>query len=483
MTQPVQLSAEQFQDLLTNLRAGPTVGNNGGNAESTSRPVKAVLPTIDVDTTEGEWDVFEDNWGRYKRMAKLTVITEIRDNLRQCCTIQLNKRLFDVKGPATLNAATEDDLLAWIKEIAVKAMHTEVHRTQFVNCKQKQGENLSAFHGSLKSKSSLCDFRVAAPSTCANNACTCANHGMQVSYQDDMVATQLVAGLYNAEHQAKILSESGTLVTLKEKLERLTILEKSEISLSSLGNSEAFSNYAGAGGKSRDGQKKRWEKWKKKDKDAARQTNTVGNTCAECGQKHPQCTVCQGYHKCTTKCNLCKTLGHIKNCCPKMAELALSAAAATLRMSAPNAPNEDEEDVVFGFSISVTAPSMDVLHRALSVQAHQISKHLLSHMEFGGDSFRSAKPAKAPIIQVICKVFIGTHAVYGRRSQGVKKSTTADGLADTGAQVCTAGPGLLSHFHIDQDYLIPTRLEVKGIANFPVTMMGALFLKVCPQCR
>ena len=36
----------------------------------------------------------------------------------------------------------------------------------------------------------------------------------------------------------------------------------------------------------------------------------------------------------------------------------------------------------------------------------------------------------------------------------------------------------MSQFRIDSAFLIPTRLEVKGIAHFPVTMLGALFLEV-----
>ena len=51
---------------------------------------------------------------------------DIRDNLRQCCANQLNKRLFDVKGVALLNTATEINLLQWIKDIAVKGIHKEV---------------------------------------------------------------------------------------------------------------------------------------------------------------------------------------------------------------------------------------------------------------------------------------------------------------------------------------------------------------------
>ena len=224
---PVVLSQQQFETLLGRL----TVNNGNGNSDGAATPgssklVKPSRPTIDIDTSESEWSVFEDQWARFKRMAKLTVIEEIRDNLRQCCSPQLNKRLFDVKGAATLNAASEEDLLSWIKEIAVKGVHTEVHRTQFVHCKQKQGESLNSYHGRLKSESKLCDFRVPAPASCSVDTCTCANHGMQISYQDDMVATQLIAGLYNSEHQAKVLSESATLLTLEDKLKRLFVLDK-----------------------------------------------------------------------------------------------------------------------------------------------------------------------------------------------------------------------------------------------------------------
>ena len=132
MSQPVQLTNEQFQLLIGAFQAQQAT-STGGTGGSSSKSVKPVLPSIDIETTEGEWAVFEDQWARFKRMATLTSIDEIRDNLRQCCAAQLNKRLFDVKGAATLDAATEVNLMKWIKEIAVKGVHKEVHRTQFVH--------------------------------------------------------------------------------------------------------------------------------------------------------------------------------------------------------------------------------------------------------------------------------------------------------------------------------------------------------------
>ena len=65
-----------------------------------------------------------------------------------------------------------------------------------------------------------------------------------MSYQDDLVSTQLVAGLYNSEHQAKILSESSNLNRLDDKLQRLLVLERSDASVSSLNTSDPVNGSA-----------------------------------------------------------------------------------------------------------------------------------------------------------------------------------------------------------------------------------------------
>ena len=496
---PVVLSQQQFETLLGRLTGNNGNGNNDGAATpGSSKLVKPSRPTIDIDTSESEWSVFEDQWARFKRMAKLTVIEEIRDNLRQCCSPQLNKRLFDVKGAATLNAASEEDLLSWIKEIAVKGVHTEVHRTQFVHCKQKQGESLNSYHGRLKSESKLCDFRVPAPASCSVDTCTCANHGMQISYQDDMVATQLIAGLYNSEHQAKVLSESATLLTLEDKLKRLLVLEKSDTSLSTLAGNDATVNMTR--GNSQDGrgadnrQRQRGNKRKKKITPAtpapvtpAPRPSNNDNICVECGENHPQCPTCKGYHKCSTQCNFCKKYGHIRNCCRNLLKQQLSAITAKLNACTPQTEEGEEEEVAFGYSVQALSINKQVENEeplsplssvTLSISIQQISKHMLSHMEHDGKSFHVTKPSPAPMIHVTCKVIVENHMLYERKPKGRPRPAEEDGLADTGAQVCTGGPDLLTDLRVNENILIPTKLEVKGITHSRVTMLGALFLEV-----
>ena len=415
-------------------------------------------------------------------MARLTTADEIKDNLRQCCEPQLNKRLFDVKGVATLNQASEDNLLGWIKEIAVKGVHKEVHRTQIVNLKQKQGETISSFYGRLKSEAALCDFVQCAPTTCADgNACNCKNHGVRVSYNDDMVATQLVAGLYNTDFQAKILAESTSLTTLDQKLNRLLTLEKSETSLSSLSGNDAMTNYTGGvkGDRSR-GPKKQDKRRSGGGRGSGGGGSGAGGTetCSECNSKHPQCPKCNGHHKCTTQCNSCQAMGHIKNCCPNN-----EATNASLQVT-------EEDDVVFQFhvtsEIQLAMPLKDSTPTSkaeplVSSASLSISAELLSHMECINERFQKMRPQNAPYLQVKCRLLVDVHASYGKNVphlEKYEKLREVSGLADTGAQVCTAGSDLLTLLGITEEHLVRTVMGVKGVTQSPVTVLGALFLEV-----
>ncbi len=520
MSTPIQLTDEQFQQLLQRSITVPNAdGNNvtntdasGGGRSSASKAVKFSRPSIDVETTEGEWAVFKDNWDRFKRMAKLTDVTEIRDHLRQCCAPLLNKRLFDVQGADVLNSASEASLLSWIKDIAVKEVHKEVHRTHFVNIRQKQGEVVNSYYGRLKSESSLCDFRVKSPPTCADANCTCANHGIYVNFQDEMVGTQLVAGLYNKDHQSRVLSESGDIPTLAGKLTRLLVLERSDASLSSLSGGEAYSNVMSMrkgfgksqgrqwGGKSERGEnyEKRVNKWRATDKGA-----DDGGLCQECKQKHPQCPTCNGHHKCTTQCNACKKMGHIKNCCPS-----LTPRVSHLEMARDaNVANSNgvESDIVFGFGYHITTdtvpidstggPTVNGVSRdsieaefgswGETVMSLSVSSELIAHMEYNisRGHFQNIKPQGAPYLGVTCTLLVEIHAKFEKHLEIEAGSFSGEGLADTGAQICTAGPAFLKSFNIDVSFLVPTRLGVKGMTHTRVTMLGALFLEISSSGR
>ena len=102
------------------------------------------------------------------------------------------------------------------------------------------------------------------------------------------------------------------------------------------------------------------------------------------------------------------------------------------------------------------------------------------HMECDGKSFQDASPAIPPLILVSCTLLLEHHAMYERKMKRRKRNMNAIvyGLADTGAMICTAGPELLTYFGVDEDFLVPTDIEVQGVTHSSLTMLGVLFLEL-----
>ena len=181
---------------------------------------KPKRPSIEYQMEDLEWQIFEDAWKRYKSLAILEDEEEICLELRECCSSEVNKMLYEFKGATVLNDPRLDEgsLLEYIKSVAVKTQHVEIHRKHFHSKVQDQSEPISKFVGRLKAQAALCNF-TAKCSSCSNG---------KVSYTEEMISQRLIAGLANQEHQAKILSEAEELATLEMKVKRLISLETSD---------------------------------------------------------------------------------------------------------------------------------------------------------------------------------------------------------------------------------------------------------------
>ena len=116
---------------------------------------------------------------------------------------QVNKLLFNFVGQASLNVSSEEQLLRHIKSIVVKTIHKQVHRLKFGRMGQSDRESIARFVAHLKTPATLCQFTV---------RCRTCNPVSQCSYAEYMVSQQLVAGLRNQDHQAKILAEAARQV-------------------------------------------------------------------------------------------------------------------------------------------------------------------------------------------------------------------------------------------------------------------------------
>ena len=178
--------------------------------------MKPSRPVIEADSSDNKWVIFKDAWERYKEMTALNDANEIRNELRSACSTSVNEMLFNFIGPDALQNATEAQLLQYIKSVAVKSVHPEVYRQQFFQMRQGDGETITTFVSRLKSQAMLCNFK---------RKCDCEDNNCTTSYSEDMIKSQVIAGLRDVSHQSKVLTEVSALPTLQQLIERLLTLE------------------------------------------------------------------------------------------------------------------------------------------------------------------------------------------------------------------------------------------------------------------
>ncbi len=203
---------------IPNVTAGvPAVTTTNDSRYNTKKPDR---PVIDSELDDCDWELFLDTWYRYKDMifVPATDVNTIRNEIRAACSNEVNKLLFEYVGKTKLNNCTETQLLDYVKSVAVKVKHKEVHRVEFCQMVQKDNQKVSHFIAALKAKAILCKFQV---------QCGCDPQSV-VSYAEERVSERLIAGLRNREHTSKLLSEAATLLTLEDKEKRLEALESTE---------------------------------------------------------------------------------------------------------------------------------------------------------------------------------------------------------------------------------------------------------------
>ena len=218
--QPVQLitlTQEQLQMLLS--------ARTSEHPDSSAfRPQRPSRPSIQPDTTDEDWRLFLFQWQRYKNQCQLKSSSAIRDELLSTCSQDLEKQLFNIAG-AGLNRLTEEQLLDQIREVAVRGLNVEVHRHQFHAMRQSQGEDITQFVSRLRSKASLCSFAVTAHRPTEESQCP-----GPISYEEDALKTQMVVGLYDKDHQNRVLNDAAKYSSFKKLYQALQTMEAADTS-------------------------------------------------------------------------------------------------------------------------------------------------------------------------------------------------------------------------------------------------------------
>ena len=174
--------------------AAPGAARGGSGAgQSDIKPDKFPRPEISDPATDTDWQYFLSSWESYKRATKVTG-QAASDQLWHCPTASLKKKVFDSGIRPT---DTEEEILAGIKRLTVKAHNNMINIVQFQSLAQDRDELVPQFSARLHGAAAICEFTV---------TCDCTK---KVSYAEAMQSFQLVRGLYDTEIQEKILSEAA----------------------------------------------------------------------------------------------------------------------------------------------------------------------------------------------------------------------------------------------------------------------------------
>ena len=207
-----------------------------------SRKVKPERPKCQMGIEQSDWNLFLDEWTRYKMQVGLDNKEDAKEivlELRNAVSKEVNQQLCNFVGSENLQqeCVTEDVLLGYIKFVAVNQVSKHVHRRDFSRIVQSPGECVTKLVGRLKTEAAQCEFSVQcqADLTCCGVPLQCIKCKSmptvcrrEVSYAEDMISQQLTSGIINPEHQAKIIAEADRLTNLERIVERLIGLEQTD---------------------------------------------------------------------------------------------------------------------------------------------------------------------------------------------------------------------------------------------------------------
>ena len=465
----ITLTDAQFQALLTRGQ-GPAKSN-------------IPRPQIGLDATDEDWRLFKFQWDRYKSAAGLAG-DGVTQELLSACSSELEKRLFQLRGPSLTNNS-EEELLTHIKSMAVQALHTAVHRRQFHELRQFEGEDITQFVARLRSKAALCEFYVNAYRPHAGS-----QEPGPLSYEDDVLQTQLVVGLYNQRHQNEILSAVDRYTSFEAKFQALQSMqaaENSERKLHSVTDrkSPAASSDLIAAHVSQYQRQQRRAVIKPPDGDSRRGVKVVH--CKWCGDRHKtnnprfQDPICPARGKI---CDRCSKLNHFSSACRSGRQTQISSESADDVFASDASVHADaaadqatiSSPLEASNTATGTTDSCSATHGASAGDA-------IPHMEWNGNEFTPAHPKSHPSLPITVTILHDSHIKLGKRLTTREYARVPNGArttacADTGAMTCSSGPELLKLLHCPERYLLKTSHRIHGVTGTNLDVLGSLLLRI-----
>ena len=466
------VSPQQLQDLIKSMMTMATAMGNQHSKSSTPPGPNVKYPdrpNIDLDSTEGKWAFFCNEWKLYKRRAKLP--TSSPEELRACCSDELRQELFNFVGPSRIDTLNEDSLLSYMRKLAVRGKNKAVHRQEFYMLTQDPGTPAQQFVAQLRSKAEHCDFQM-----------LCSSCNQSVSYATAMITDQMTVGLNDKDVQGEILAKDSQLHNFDDKFNLILAYEDGKRAKDQLGSESSVAAQSA------------YHKRRIVEQRSSKSTEAPAS-CSGCGSKeHGPGTGFSRKAHCPARnstCDHCGLQGHYKQVCRKRKSVKPSdpgSATVSNSISSDNHSsstscffaNGDLDEFTYD-SIQKNKEAWRSTGKSLLNSSKIHEKIIVPHLEWVPPLSRFAhrNPPQLPRMDVRIEVLKETHAAFHHPViTKAPQEVSVNAIADTGAQTCACGLDVLNKIGVSENDLIPTNHRINGVTSSSMDIAGVLFAAI-----
>jgi len=118
---------------------------------------KPIRPKLETELDDIGWKIFLDKWTHYKSIADILDEKERCMELRECCSSEVTRLMYQYYGSIDIDELDERTMLTNIKSVAVSTTHPHVHRWHYTQLNQMDGEPVTKYVARLRSQAGLCE--------------------------------------------------------------------------------------------------------------------------------------------------------------------------------------------------------------------------------------------------------------------------------------------------------------------------------------
>jgi hypothetical protein len=427
---------------------------DGMHTANQQKPTKTKVesvrrPIIASGGTSEEWSYFLTRWSDYKTATNISGTEQIIQ-LLECCEEDLRKDITRAAG-GSLTTKSEDDVLRWMKMLAVRQENIMVARKDLYEMQQRSDEAIRSFGARVKGQASVCKYTLECPGC-----------NIEVNYTNKMLRDVIVRGIVDKEIQLDLLSDRNQEMPLEEVMRYVEAKEAGKRSA----NKILQTNHGDGANSS--SIKSQYQKSR-----SANQTRE-GKLCSYCGKSghgkalNERKKLCPAYGK---TCSHCGIPNHLTIMCRLKAQGFVK-------------PKETPSSIQHNF-IASECPIWEELcdmHNG-SESDRRLNQSSLSHHVYRKQANKWIKQPSQPQPSVSLLATVDKEDYYhlGFTEPARPFTIKVDAMPDTGCQSCLAGLRFTLRLGIPRANLIPVNLRMSAANKTTINILGAAVVRFTGQ--